>query len=857
MATLDEIKEILRKIAEGKATDRDVDVLRQVNEGEEKITLQFGKQIINLGQGTNNHFGDRIYNKWDKETIEALVKAIQQTKAAQRLRMEESLLDDVKKEVKGRLKKSLFVESAKPINLKKELQPELVNCPWNLDIKIGSNSNQFTSDEPQIIDVFNHDEIGGKLLIIGEPGSGKTTTLLELAQTLVTIAEQQHLKPIPVLLNLASWQAPSQPIRKWIIGEISAKYGKSPKTIEQWLNEQKLLPLLDGLDELESSLHETCIRGINIFLSEVHRPLCLVVCTRKEEYINAKTRLNLNGAVCLLPLSDNQIQSYLQQIQNFPHSHTLIQDTILLNLIRVPLFLNLAIVACQEISLEKWQKIDSSEERLQYLWNTYISKRLIDDNDSKNKKIRVWLTWIAQQLSQESKFGFVVAQLQPSKTLNTNNKKVYIFILIVIILSILELAIDLNTGLEIGLIKNDVPQLIMLISGIIPQLVIAILVVSFLLASSYCFKLLTLIYLPIIQSVSCRLSNPICFPVCISIFLIFTYQISSLTGIIVSYFLILLPFKGNNYKSLDSPHRLAVFSKLFKNIAILTSITTITFCLTLLVFSAFSHLSIHLLIRIVTLGLIIASVNIIQPIEKLIISSKLAIISIAIALVIGLISGVYYQIKSTLINILFPLSITVNQLFLILLGLAFFGRFAWSWPCGFILPPFFLVSALINSFIMKYSLGNAESVWYVGSISGLIFGQITQTILTTITFRGSAILSPEKSNHSNQGIRNSFVNASITGIASGLIIGVISGYTKGISFGLVFWLISGGTACIQHFSLRLVLYWNGYIPWDYTKFLNYATERTILQRVGGSYRFIHSLLQEHFVNMSIKTNNEQ
>ncbi len=132
-----------------------------------------------------------------------------------------------------------------------------------------------------------------------------------------------------------------------------------------------------------------------------------------------------------------------------------------------------------------------------------------------------------------------------------------------------------------------------------------------------------------------------------------------------------------------------------------------------------------------------------------------------------------------------------------------------------------------------------------------------QEFCARLSQKTGRVYRPEKSNHSNQGIRNSFINASVIGIASGLMIGVISGYTKGISFGLIFWLISGGAACIQHFILRLVLYCNGYIPWNYSKFLNYATERTILQRVGGSYRFIHSLLQEHFVNMSFNTNNQQ
>lgn len=63
---------------------------------------------------------------------------------------------------------------------------------------------------------------------------------------------------------------------------------------------------------------------------------------------------------------------------------------------------------------------------------------------------------------------------------------------------------------------------------------------------------------------------------------------------------------------------------------------------------------------------------------------------------------------------------------------------------------------------------------------------------------------------------------------------------------------AGGTACIQHFALRLILYSNGYIPWNYARFLDYCTERMLLQRVGGRYRFIHKLLQDHFAQMEFK-----
>ena len=65
----------------------------------------------------------------------------------------------------------------------------------------------------------------------------------------------------------------------------------------------------------------------------------------------------------------------------------------------------------------------------------------------------------------------------------------------------------------------------------------------------------------------------------------------------------------------------------------------------------------------------------------------------------------------------------------------------------------------------------------------------------------------------------------------------------------LYWLQGGGFACIQHLALRLVLWSNGCIPWNYARFLNYATERMFLQKVGGRYLFIHDFLREHFSDM--------
>ncbi len=59
----------------------------------------------------------------------------------------------------------------------------------------------------------------------------------------------------------------------------------------------------------------------------------------------------------------------------------------------------------------------------------------------------------------------------------------------------------------------------------------------------------------------------------------------------------------------------------------------------------------------------------------------------------------------------------------------------------------------------------------------------------------------------------------------------------------------GGRACSQHLALRIIL-WKEGLPWNFARFLNYCVERRLLLRVGGSYRFLHRELLDHFAQLS-------
>ena len=129
----------------------------------------------------------------------------------------------------------------------------------------------------------------------------------------------------------------------------------------------------------------------------------------------------------------------------------------------------------------------------------------------------------------------------------------------------------------------------------------------------------------------------------------------------------------------------------------------------------------------------------------------------------------------------------------------------------------------------------------------------------------------------NIGVLRSFSNSLIFGFTGGFLVGfiyylvfkvmtsgtysddVVFSQDLSLSFIIGFWIISynlGGSAFNQHLSLRCVLFWENIAPWNYARFLNHCTDRLLLQRVGGRYRFIHRLVQEHFAAMPLEQGRE-
>ncbi|HXR64387.1 MAG TPA: NACHT domain-containing protein [Ktedonobacteraceae bacterium] len=97
------------------------------------------------------------------------------------------------------------------------------------------------------------------------------------------------------------------------------------------------------------------------------------------------------------------------------------------------------------------------------------------------------------------------------------------------------------------------------------------------------------------------------------------------------------------------------------------------------------------------------------------------------------------------------------------------------------------------------------------------------------------------------GLAVGLIGQSIGSFAYGPLLGIVLGAGGGLVFGLAFSFVGGRTglaAFLQHFVLRLFLWRLNLLPWKLVAFMDEATERLLLRKMGGKYIFVHRLLRD-------------
>lgn len=668
---------------------------------------------IQGGVGTLNVFG---LVKVD-ETLRSAAKTINQ----EEYRRRRVLLDKVKNLwIDGILANSLHKQVL--IDLGLEERREFVQNQLSEVQEFPSNSVQVFPTGTTAADIFEGIGAGRTLLILGEPGCGKTVTLLKLAESLIARSENDLSQPLPVVVNLSSWAKQRKSIIDWLVQEIHNIYKASKSLAKIWVEQEQLILLLDGLDEVNAKYRNDCVKALNQFI-QTHGLTEIVVCTRIHDYENLSERLKLRSAIYLQSLTSQQIDQFLERAGEslFSLKTFLQNNTEIRALASSPLILSIMSLAYQGCLTEDLPQSASLRENFhQKLFDDYI-KRMFYRRQHTNRQYEesqtlYWLAWLASKMVEESQTVFFIEEITP-KWLNFRQNLFY--------------------GISTSLI------------------------------TSFCKLLLSFFY-----------ALPIGF--------------------------LLIP----------------IFVYIYHSFGV----------------------NIYLLPKI----------------------------WFAAALIAGFVTA-FIEEYSEIRNIK-----RVEIL-------------RWSWVDA--------ISTIKHEFETLFDLKRDNGC---RAICALLFGwpvMIPLFILSIVSPipRNAIIIAPQNEDEKivpNQGVwnslKNSIIGALIGVLISGLLVGMFdwwsdviitsvqmldSGFDdmaimqvikhfatgwSGLKYlviglsGLVGWLFYGGRTCIQHFNLRFILSFKGYIPWNYAHFLDYATERIFMQKIGGGYIFIHRMLMEYFAQMELE-----
>jgi len=590
-----------------------------------------------------------------------------------------------------------------------------------------------------------------------------------------------------------------------LVGELEQRKKIPRKLAQQWLTKNQLLPLLDGLDEVAPQHQQACAVALNAWLTGalVQRPCGVVICCRREEFEQVvRQPLSLYGAIYLQPLTVEQIEDYFAQFGLQDVWQTVQQDEALQELLKTPLFLSMFGWVQQQgkFSLSDWRSRTTSDRQVEYLLDTYweaaITRELIIDPNDKQRGI-LSKTYGTKPLPTRK--AVQRALVFAAKALEQESQT--------------EVLIE---GMQPHYLKDKLRQwqywLFLFLGNLLASGTITAVVLF-------------------------QWSQPPYPSVSWSSFLTSIVLLGSPGGFILSTEskadgarLIMYPFVQVYCFLLRK--KLPTYFR--KYIPILQEINL---CLR---FRLKVPSSKDLKDEVFQPSLEIAcwmSDFIWMPLVPLIMG--IHELSGELAYALGL-KRLGRNLKES-----FDLIIQTSITFENEVEQSRYSHYIFIYIITFQYVKMIKVKGgwLLSLAFDLLTLSPKLIIFMIFIILNLV------SVLVTEEIEIEKSLTP---NHGlKEALRTAFLISILFCISSFMAFPMPTTYYRGISCVLGFLACYSYLPLIKHLSLRLVLWQSGTIPWNYACFLNYCTERLLLQRIGGRYRFMHKLLQDHFAKMDL------
>lgn len=278
------------RIENGTATPADLQQLREAVAHQKASGVQWGKYNVQIVEGREIHIGDRTYVEINEDAVRAIATAIQQKASAP---------------------SSMSIGFEPYLRAIAHLysQQNALYTPTDALLPLEARSvEQQDTQQPQerqveqfpVLTGLRKYALGEKrehVLLAGRPGSGKSTALKQLA---IALAEEGQ---VPVLVQLKGDHTVSELIQAEFR---RAKQRVTLEQIEDWLLDDRLILLLDGVNEIPN---DDLRRGLAQF-REDNLTVPMIFTTRE---LAVGGDLGIDKRLEMKPLSEPQMRDFVKK----------------------------------------------------------------------------------------------------------------------------------------------------------------------------------------------------------------------------------------------------------------------------------------------------------------------------------------------------------------------------------------------------------------------------------------------------------------------------------------------------------------------------------------------------------------